>query len=134
MAIQWDTSYSVGIKTFDEHHLKMVELLNSLESSGAANSDTGQVIKALKELLDYSVYHFTAEEKEFRAYNHPNPQRQINEHKRFTTKIEDFTTLFLAGSEPDVSDVITFLNDWIFHHIHEVDKNYGMFLHDKGCR
>lgn len=135
MAIQWDNSYSVGIKTFDQHHQKILELLNTLEVSGnAAKSDGEAVIKALKELLDYSKYHFSAEESELAEHNYPNLQQQKNEHKRFTTKIEDFTTLFLAGSEPKVSEVTDFLRDWILNHIHEVDKNYGAFLHDKGCR
>lgn len=135
MAIQWDQSYSVGINTFDQHHQNILKLLNTLEESAKTEgTSSAQVIDALKELLDYSVYHFNAEERELQAYNYPNLQQQKNEHKKFTAKIENFSAMYLAGSEPNVSDVIDFLRKWILTHIHEVDKNYGSFLQEKGSR
>lgn len=135
MSIQWDQSYSVGINTFDQHHQNILALLNALEESATKNETSSEmVVKGLKELLDYSSYHFIAEEKELQAHNYSGLQQQKEEHKKFTAKIENFSSLYLAGSEPNVSDVIDFLREWILNHVHEVDKNYSGFLREKGYR
>ena len=134
-AIQWDQSYSVGIQTFDQHHQRILGLLSALESGGAAGEAGGEsVVKALKELRDYSVYHFTAEEKELQAHNYSNLQQQKDEHTKFIGKIENYTAMYLAGSEPSLADVVGFLSDWILNHIHEKDKSYAAFLREKGSR
>lgn len=133
MAVEWDESCSVGIDTFDSHHKKLFELLNTLtkiSDIGEAGSETAG--KTLKELLDYTEYHFSEEEKALGECGHPDFQVQKEEHEYFANKIKGYCTYYLSGTEPLASDVVEFLYWWLLYHIKEKDRNYTTLLRSKG--
>jgi len=133
MAVDWKETYSVGIETFDNHHRKLFELINGLSKisdSGEAESDV--VSKTLKELLEYTKYHFTEEERVLGEFGHPDLAIQKEEHEFFANKVKGYCSYYLAGSEPLAADVVEFLHEWLANHIMEKDQHYKTLLKSKG--
>ena len=62
MLLEWNENLSVGVPSIDKQHKALLGLLNELFD--ATQAGRGQVVlgKVLKELADYTVYHFQYEE------------------------------------------------------------------------
>ena len=59
----WKDEYSVGIKSLDDDHRKLLNLINKLQT--AVHYQTGDIFEkeALDEVVAYTKYHFEREEK-----------------------------------------------------------------------
>jgi hemerythrin-like metal-binding protein len=133
MSVEWDESYSVGIDTFDNHHKKLFELLNGLSRISDKGETGSEVVsKTLKELLNYTEYHFGEEEKALGECGHSDLHIQKEEHEYFANKVKGYCTFYLAGTEPLAMDVVEFLHEWLSDHIKEKDRNYEILLRSKG--
>ncbi|MDH5542269.1 MAG: bacteriohemerythrin [Nitrospinota bacterium] len=125
MTIEWKEEFSVGVEKFDEHHRKLLSIINSLmDSANAGKGGDTSVVSILKELYEYSKYHFSEEEKELESRGYANLEKQKEEHARFGKQIHEYSSMFLADSEPKVSEVADFLSNWMLNHILEEDRRY----------
>lgn len=53
---------AVGIEEFDVHHKRIIELINKLHASLTAGEGNAATREVLAEAVNYTVYHFFAEE------------------------------------------------------------------------
>ncbi len=128
----WKDEYSVKIEKIDGQHKKLVELLDQLHSSMLSAKADGVMGKILDELVRYTTVHFGEEEQLMKLHNYPGYQSQLEAHKIFIKKIEDFQTDFKEGKKMISVDLLYLLKDWLIGHINGVDKKYTEFFHDKG--
>ncbi len=132
MAIEWNETYSVGVELFDEHHKQLFVLLHKLELCNENSQENDDLInKTLKELMEYTHYHFSEEEKALERYNYNDLERQKKGHAYFVSQIEDYHSKYLGGSKPQLTDVVNFLNEWLLQHILDSDFRYTQLLKDK---
>jgi len=132
MVIKWKEEFSVGVKEFDDHHQKLLSVINSLELVESGDKESNHsVVSILKELYEYSKYHFAEEEKALEARAYADLAKQKAEHAEFSKQINEYSNLFLADSEPQVSDVVAFLSNWMLNHILEEDRKYGSVFKEK---
>ncbi len=61
MFLEWNENLSVGVPSIDEQHKALLALLNELFDSTQAGRGQAVLGKVLKELADYTVYHFKYE-------------------------------------------------------------------------
>jgi hemerythrin len=133
--LTWDDSYNVGSLEFDDHHHKLFEILNGLMSSlEKGSADEATVVGALTKLLDYTEYHFKAEEELLRKNAYPDLEKQEEEHKDFIASLNVFKASYEYGVVPPVEDLVRFLTKWLAGHIRVCDKAYAAFLAEKGIR
>ncbi|MFA6584197.1 MAG: bacteriohemerythrin [Elusimicrobiaceae bacterium] len=128
----WDTSMSVGVNKFDEHHKKLVDMVNKLHdamSSGKGNEVIGPI---LTELVRYTQYHFAEEEKLMTLHQYPDLAKHKAEHVALTKKALELMEQQKKGSIVVTVPVMFFLRDWLTTHIKGTDKKYGPFLNQKG--
>ncbi len=130
--MEWDLSYELGIHEFDEHHKHLIYLINLTHDaikSGVERDELGSVID---ELVDYSTYHFAAEEQWMMVHRYPGMSDHVGEHARFTNWIvkiqEDFYTRKIWAAQ----EVLTFLITWLTDHILITDAKYGRFASKYG--
>jgi len=130
--IKWAYGMSVNVKEFDAHHKKLVEMLNNLYAAMNAQHGNDVIGKILNELIDYTQYHFAAEEKLFDTYDYPGKQKQKQAHDNFAQKLLEFQEKFNTGNA--VVDVLlmNFLKSWLTTHIMGDDKEYSLFFNRKG--
>ncbi|MBF0516904.1 MAG: hemerythrin family protein [Nitrospirae bacterium] len=128
----WNDSFSVHIREFDEHHKKLVKLLNNLFDAVSAKQGCDAVEPILGELIDYTRYHFAAEEKLLNKHSYPWIAAQEHEHKELIVKIVDFQKQCKAKKAMIDLALLNFLKDWLTKHIMGTDKKYSSFLKEKG--
>lgn len=132
--IEWNEKYSVHIKEFDDHHRKLVQLINELHEAMRTGSGKEVLEKIINELVDYTSFHFSAEEKYLQKYEFPHFSRHKNEHVNFVAKVGEFQRNYSAGKVLLTMDINSFLKDWLLNHIMISDKEYSPFLNDLGVK
>ena len=110
---EWDDNYSVGVAEIDEQHQELIELINRLheaiEQGSAGNAASSAINEldtmssVLDELVDYSCYHFSTEEKYMLEYTYPEYDRHKRLHAQFVDRVEAFKRDYEATrGEPPV--------------------------------
>lgn len=121
----WDDHFNTGISTIDEQHIRLVELLNLLARAVAFKSDDLYLNQIFDELLDYTVYHFDAEETIWGKYFPNDPMEE--DHKAIHQKFVD-TVVRLKFEQNERSsaeiaeETLAFLARWLASHILETDR------------
>lgn len=124
---EWEKSFEVGVKQFDEHHMHLAELLNATFddfSSGANHETIGAV---LDKLIDYATYHFTAEEQWMNLNGYDGYLLHCEEHNMFSRRVVEIQNDFHLGNTRLSLEVLTLLKNWLLDHILKTDAAYGCF-------
>ncbi|MDX9703287.1 MAG: bacteriohemerythrin [Candidatus Auribacterota bacterium] len=132
--IEWNQSYSVNVCEIDEQHKKLIALLNELYDAMKAGKSKDVLTKTLKGLIDYTVYHFGAEEKYMHKFNYPGYLSHKGEHEKLVRKVVDFQKEFEKGNASISIDLMNFLKDWVSGHIQGTDKKYSSFFNQNGLK
>jgi len=109
----YNDSFDVGVDSINEQHKRLFDLINNVDSN---RSDAA----AVKELLDYVVFHFKHEEDAFDRFNFADKVSHKKTH-------DDFVAQASAVKEIN-DDVIAFVKSWLVNHIMGSDMQYGETL------
>jgi hemerythrin-like metal-binding protein len=118
MHLEWSDALSVGVAAVDEDHKKLVSLVNALFSACFVGVGDEAVSAVLKELIDYTQYHFAREEAFLRSHGSPALEPHAEEHRKLT---EQVLAISRQGASALSDEVLQFLRDWLTHHILETD-------------
>jgi hemerythrin len=132
--LTWNSKYSVGIKTLDSQHTTLFDSLNELHSAmmnGQGRTITGPL---LRNLVEYTRTHFSAEEALMAKSNFPGLAAHRLEHKHLTRQVEDFVGRLDRGEATINLDLLKFLQEWLTGHIQSSDRQYGPWLNEHGVR
>ncbi|MDA8212497.1 MAG: bacteriohemerythrin [Clostridia bacterium] len=130
----WDEKYSVNVKEFNDHHKKLIDLINELHDGMKVGKGKEIMSTMLKKLIDYTQFHFSTEEKYLTRYAYPEYQLHKAQHDQFVNKVLKFQQDFEKGNILASMDVMNFLKDWLVNHILVIDKKYVPFLNEKGVK
>lgn len=128
----WNEKLSVNIKTIDEQHKKWIEILNGLYDAMKSGTDGEAVGKELRELVEYTKLHFSAEEKLMEANDYPLFQGHRDSHEDMMREVESLMAKHEEEGSAVTMDVMLILKDRMSEHIVGADKNYGSYLNSKG--
>lgn len=126
--IKWKDEYSVGVEKIDEQHKRLFEIAN--EAYEILNNEFytdkyDKIVKILKELEDYTVFHFNDEEEYMKQIGYKKFFTHKIEHEEFVQKIKN-VDLGKVDCDQDkyLLDIMNFIVDWLVNHILEKDKLY----------
>ena len=128
--VQWQNSYSVGVRPIDEQHMELINITNKLFSNymSGQNKINAAFLNTIHEAVEYTRYHFGTEEKVMERINYPHYANHKREHTNFIrevlVKVDDFKT----GKILAPLEFVYFLRDWVLHHIAVSDKRLGDYL------
>ncbi len=127
--VQWKDEYNTGCKVIDDQHKKLFQIINELFAAFEAAYAGSQVPTILKQLEDYTVYHFQTEEKMFEQYNYPLTKEHKAEHQYFVDKIKKFKQDLETGNKQMIAfEIMMTLKDWLIDHILVNDRKYIPYL------
>jgi len=131
MFIEWNDSYSVGIDEIDDHHKTLLELLDRSYCLKLDETNKDELSKLLYELIDYSNYHFSTEERLMIKYNYSNIDHHILEHLSFTDTMMTYEKLMVEDNNIIPDGVFDFVKSWLFEHILNTDHELGQFIQSR---
>jgi hemerythrin len=131
--IEWTKNLSVGVELIDDQHKTWFKHLNDLATAIETRGGATKVANTLQFLIEYTDFHFSAEEKKMDETRYPGTEVHKARHeelrKTLARLVEDFSeegpTNELAGS------IGTFLGNWLVLHIENVDTPLGQFLREQ---
>jgi hemerythrin-like metal-binding protein len=133
MAIfDWDEKYSVHDMTMDNHHKKLFDILNKLFDEMAKGAQDDKIIEIINELISYTNYHFTEEERMMEREGYPDILNHKQLHKAFVARMEEYAEKSKNGNA--IFIVVEVANtgvDWLKSHILTVDSQYDKFIQQK---
>ena len=119
--------YYTGIAQIDEEHKKLfcksqMKRMNYIKIEFIPDK-YDHIAKILNELRDYTKIHFQHEEEYMKSINYKGMFMQKVQHDQFCQKLDELDLEHLdENSEEVIQEVLTFLTDWLVHHILETDK------------
>lgn len=131
----WNDEYSVGVYQMDNDHKKLFSIVNKLHEAMKDGIAEAAVAGIIKELLDYTRFHFEEEEKLMEGINYPGLSAQKSAHKMLISKIEEFKQEAANGMAIFVaSKLVNTAVDWLKNHILVLDKRYQEEMTSKGIK
>jgi hemerythrin-like metal-binding protein len=128
----WNDSFAVGIRVFDEDHKRLFRLVNELRDSVGAGVREEELRRALSGLIRYTMTHFRAEEAAMEGFSYPGLDEHHEQHERLTQQVLAFVQQYGLGKATIGISLLTFLQDWLTHHVLESDRRMSHFLRDRG--
>ena len=130
--MNWSDNFAVNIKEVDNQHRKLLGLVNQLFDAMSVGKGKDVLGTVLTELINYTVYHFSTEERLFKQYGYPEFEKHKKEHDDLTRQATELKEAFDSGNKLITIDVMNFLRDWLNVHILQEDRKFGPFLNKKG--
>ncbi len=130
---KWDDSLSVGVDLIDEQHKMLIEKLADLSDALKKSMEFNEILKTLEFMIDYTDFHFTAEEKTMAEHDYPGLESQQEQHAEFKTTLDNILEDFKeeGPTKSIATSVNVFLLNWLINHIKGVDLQLGKFLAEK---
>ena len=130
---EWNEIYELGIPEIDLQHKKIISISNELYDV-ATKGDVNLKItmsKILKNLTDYTVYHFTSEEEFMKKYGYQGAPMHKIAHDNFVAEVTQQIKNLSEGSQEDVLIFYDYIANWILAHIAKADKIWATFVKEK---
>lgn len=132
MAIfEWDEKLSTGIPLIDEQHKKLVSFVNELHDAMRQRKAKEVLGKILGELKQYTVYHFSTEERAFEKFGYERAGEHAAAHAALIRKLDELVGKYERGEIAISIDILDFLIDWVRTHIMKEDQLYVPLLRGK---
>jgi hemerythrin len=129
--LDWNEEFSVGVPEMDEQHKKWIAIINELHDAmktGKANTVMSDI---LTKMIDYIVFHFTAEENLLKTKNYSDFYGHKKTHDQYAVKAKEMVKEFMSGKVLMSLQVMDSLRDWLTSHIMIQDKKYGSYFKGK---
>ena len=130
--VPWIDEYNIGIEKIDEQHKFLVGVINELYNAFMNRQHKEKMQNIIKELDDYTDFHFKTEEDYFQRFGYAEKDEHIREHNYFREKIGEFKQDFKNTESALTFSVLNFLRNWLINHIQGTDQKYVSFLKEKG--
>jgi hemerythrin-like metal-binding protein len=129
-AFSWDKRFNTGVAVVDEQHHRLVDLINKLGAITAKQAGLDELGSILKELADYTVYHFGTEEDLMKQYkvNAEHQLAHIRAHQHFTAQVGVAAKILMGGGDVNnqlVVPLLKYLTNWLVQHILGADTRMG---------
>ncbi|WP_419784065.1 bacteriohemerythrin [Maridesulfovibrio sp.] len=133
--VTWsDKEFSVNVRAIDVQHKKLVGMINGLHKAMRDRASDTVMKRLVEELKNYTVDHFSTEEKLFDRYGYPQTPEHKELHVKFVNQVLEFESALISGKAKVTMDVMKFLKDWLVQHIQGEDRKYTSFLNNHGVK
>ena len=129
---KWLPEYSVNIKTIDDQHQELVNILNRLFVAVSRREGDKAVAGILDALTSYTRTHFALEERLMREAKYQDLIPHMEEHRKLIAQLDELCNKHVMEERPIYFEMLSFLKSWLLEHIQKTDRKYGPFLRDKG--
>ncbi|HOG19699.1 MAG TPA: bacteriohemerythrin, partial [Salinivirgaceae bacterium] len=130
--IEKSPELETGINEIDEQHSRIITLVNQLYEAFIAERSKKEIREIIKNLSDFSSYHFSTEERYFKQFGYENASEHQQSHNLFTDKLTKFSKAYQAGKSFDIKEFMLFLQSWIIKHFGADDQDFVELFIENG--
>lgn len=127
--IKWSSEYVIGIDKIDEQHKRLFEIANQaydLLKDEFSIDKYDKIVVIIKELQDYTKYHFKFEEDYMASIGYRKFFSQKVAHDDFIKKIYSVDLKKIdSNQDKAIINLLDFVVEWIGAHIKEEDSQIG---------
>lgn len=120
--IDWGSEFEVDNDLINEQHRTLIAIVNTLHDAVTRGEDATALESSLARLVDYTHFHFSAEEDLLARTNSGNLSIQRNEHDRMARQVAALNEKHAQGSATLIFEILDLLHDWLINHVKGVDK------------
>ncbi len=131
---EWSEDLSVNVKEIDLQHKKLIEMINSLNEAMLAKKGREAQKAAIDAMVDYTVSHFTLEERYMSSFGYKDFPAHKVEHEKFTAKALDLKDRVNRAGFVLTLEIVSFLKQWLTGHIKGTDQRYRECFQAHGLR
>jgi hemerythrin len=128
----WRDTFSINVAQMDSHHKRLIEIANAIIEHMHGDANRAALAKAFDALVEYTHYHFTAEEKLMALYAYPGVDGHSKRHGGMIRQVAEYQERILSGNVPEKAGFRHFFESWLVRHILDEDRKYGAFLNARG--
>jgi len=132
VAGSWDPSLETGNALIDRQHRELIALVDQL--AVAENESRDEVLRVLDHVMEYTLFHFVAEEDLMVRVDYPAvPQKQmIDQHQEFKSYGRLRVLEFRTGELASVLPLKAFLDEWLKGHEFGLDRLLADWIREQG--
>ena len=126
---EWTSQYATGNEDIDYQHQTLFNMANTLYDTLNSGGEMRMAVEIfLEQLIQYTDYHFSCEEKVMADTHYSDFAQHKAMHDALRKQVIDFQKKFQTG-EVDVSqELMKFLKDWLSSHIQNTDTKLAAHL------
>jgi len=122
IAIKWEKSYTIGHEKIDAEHKKLFEIGAKLLKY---KNDSRKIIEIIKELAEYTQFHFNNEEKFMKSIGYDEFEYHQSLHKDIVKTLNaTIKEMAKLSIEEIITKLYTLINKSIVQHILIEDKKF----------
>jgi len=131
--VVWESRYEVNVREIDDQHRQLFALLNRLNEAIEKGEAAAVLHSTLESLLNYTKWHFSAEQLYMETYQYPDTAAHRKQHQRMIEKVNSSQKEYAGGNILFLcADLSHFVEEWIKGHILHTDQKLAPFLRLKG--
>ncbi len=129
---KWSPDYSVNIRTIDNQHKELVNILNRLFVAVSRREGDKAIAGILDALTSYTQTHFALEERLMQQANYKDFDAHKAEHQKLLDQLDQLCKKHMLEEKPIYFEMLGFLKTWLKEHIQGVDTKYSAALQQAG--
>lgn len=129
---KWLPEYNVHIRTIDDQHQELVNILNRLFIAVFSRESATAISGILDALVCYTETHFALEERLMRQAEYADFEAHKLEHGKLMAELDRLCKKCLSEEKPTYFEMLGFLKRWLRGHIQGVDTRYSIALRQTG--
>jgi len=129
--VKWTDDLATGIPKIDTQHQMLFSIVNKLGNAMLEGKSNVILKETLKELIDYTVFHFSEEERLFDKFDYSLKNTHKAEHDKLMIKVGKFSEKYEKNEISISRELLTFLSEWVNTHIKKEDLAYVPYLKSK---
>lgn len=131
MQIVFDSSLVTGNELIDTQHKELIARINKLAEQCGGTKEMNAAVRTLDFLMDYTDFHFVAEEKLQEECHYPRLEEHKKLHAQFVRVVDELREMLAeeeGPSEAFVAAVEKNIVDWLVNHIQICDRDVAEYI------
>lgn len=125
-AFAFTEEYKTGIVLVDDEHRRLFEIIketNDVIEAELLHDKYDAIIHILEELKDYTIMHFSDEERYMESIGYEGIELQKIAHRAFVDRLDEINLEDMDDNQKEyLEELIDFLLSWLTNHILKMDK------------
>jgi hemerythrin len=128
--LMWNDGLKIGVPLIDSEHKELCSRIDQLLDACNKGQGRAEIEKTVAFLEEYTIKHFSDEERLQRSSGYPKCAEHKEMHEYFKAKVADLKkSLEESGANiGNISETNFFLMNWLINHIQKVDKELAAYI------